>query len=126
LQTLESLAATRFSTPESWTKEPQSCVASIRLGAVTTGMPVISARRRHTSRRSRVGVDAGADGGGAEVDLADQQRGFLQALLVLAEHGGVGRELLAQGHRHRVLQLGAAHLQHVGELLGLALEGARR
>jgi hypothetical protein len=45
-----------------------------------------------------------------------------QPLLVLAEHHGVGRELLAERHRHGVLQLGAAHLEDVGELLGLALE----
>ena len=34
LQVFESFTATRFSTPESCTKAPQSCVASIRFGAV--------------------------------------------------------------------------------------------
>jgi hypothetical protein len=59
-------------------------------------------------------VDAGADGGRAQVHFADQQRAFSKALLVFTEHHGVGRELLAQRHRHGVLQLGAAHLQHIG------------
>ena len=45
--------------------------------------------------------------------------GLLQPLLVLAEHHRVGGEFLAQRHRHRVLQLGAAHLEHVVELVGL-------
>ena len=44
LQVFDSLTATRLSTPESWTKAPQSWVASTRFGAVTTGMPVISRR----------------------------------------------------------------------------------
>ena len=49
LQTFDSLTATRFSTPDNWTNAPQSCVASIRFGAVTSGMPVISDSRRQTS-----------------------------------------------------------------------------
>ena len=48
LQVFDSLTATRLSTPESCTNAPQSCVASIRLGAVINGMPVISDRRRQT------------------------------------------------------------------------------
>jgi hypothetical protein len=95
------------------------------LGAVNTGIPLISTSlRADDGGVIRMGVDAGADGGGAEVHLADQQRGFTEALLVFAEHHGVGRELLAEGHRHGILQLGAAHFQHIGKFLGLALEGA--
>ncbi len=48
LQTLESLTATRLSTPESCTKEPASCVASIRLGDTTSSTPAISERMRVT------------------------------------------------------------------------------
>lgn len=43
--------------------------------------------------------------------------------LVLLQHHRVRRELLAQGHRHRVLKLGAPHLEDVAELLGLGREG---
>jgi hypothetical protein len=48
LQTLDSLTATRLRTPDSCTKLPQSCVASIRLGAVNTGIPLISTSLRQT------------------------------------------------------------------------------
>ena len=71
-----------------------------------------------------MGGDAGADRRRAHVDLADQHGRLLQPLLVLAEHDGVGAELLAQRHRHGVLQLGAPHLQDVLEFLGLCLESA--
>src|SRR5580692_6534951 len=49
LQVFESLIATRLSTPDNWTNEPTSWVASTRLGEVVTGMPVIAARCRHAS-----------------------------------------------------------------------------
>ena len=48
LQVFESLTATRLSTPESCTMAPQSCVASIRLGAVTSGKRVRAHRCLHT------------------------------------------------------------------------------
>src|SRR5258706_7743355 len=47
LPVLESLTATRFSTPDNWANEPTSCVASTRLGEVVTGTPVMAARCRH-------------------------------------------------------------------------------
>jgi hypothetical protein len=65
------------------------------------------------------GVQAGADGGGAEVDLVDQQVGFGQAEPVLADGDGVGAEFLAQGHGNGVLELGAAHFDHGAEFQGL-------
>ena len=47
------LTATRLSTPESCTNAPQSCVASTRLVAVTTGMPVIGSQMpAHQTRHS--------------------------------------------------------------------------
>ena len=67
-------------------------------------------------------VDAGADGGGAQVDFLDQATGLAQAGLVLANHHRVGHELLAQRHGHGILQLGAADLEHVLELACLGLE----
>ncbi len=41
---------------------------------------------------------------------------------VLADHQRVRTELLAEGHRHGVLELRAAHLEHVVELVGLGRE----
>jgi hypothetical protein len=69
-----------------------------------------------------VGVDAGADRGRAHVDFANQKHRFLQALLVFSQHHRIGRKLLAQRHRNRVLQLRAAHLDDVPELIGLVFE----
>ena len=42
LHVLESLTATRFSTPESCTKEPASCVASMRFGDLLNSTPETS------------------------------------------------------------------------------------
>ena len=49
LQVFESLTATRFKTPESCTKAPASCVASTRLPAVLSAIPVMSESLRHAS-----------------------------------------------------------------------------
>ncbi|GAQ68277.1 hypothetical protein SsS58_08736 [Streptomyces scabiei] len=46
LHVFDSFTATRLSTPDICTNAPQSCVASTRLAAVTSGSPVISARCR--------------------------------------------------------------------------------
>ncbi len=42
---------------------------------------------------------------------------------VLADGGGVGRELLAEGHGNGILELGAPHFQHIGELAALGGKG---
>lgn len=71
-----------------------------------------------------VGVDAGADGGATEVHFGEQlRRQATQAVEVFAEGGGESVEFLAEGHRHGVLQLGAAHLQYAGEFDALGGEG---
>ena len=70
-----------------------------------------------------MGGDAGADGSGPEIDFANQQRGFAQPLLVLAEHHGIGHKFLPQGHRHGILQLGAADFQDIPEFPGLVRKG---
>jgi hypothetical protein len=49
LQVLDNFTATRFKTPESWTKAPASWVASTRLAAVTRAIPVMSASLRQAS-----------------------------------------------------------------------------
>ena len=68
------------------------------------------------------GRDSGADRGRAQVDLTDQAARVLQSPPALADHHGVGRELLAEGHRDGVLQLGTADLEQAGKLLGLGGE----
>ena len=67
----------------------------------------------------RHGVDARTDGRGPHVDFHQKLAAFLQAVHVLAHGHGPGRKLLAQSHGHGVLELGAAHLEDIGELLTL-------
>ena len=68
-------------------------------------------------------VQAGADGGGSEVDLQEQLGGPAELADLFAHEDAVDHELLPQGHRDGVLELGASHLQDVLELLGLGVEG---
>ncbi|SAL07915.1 hypothetical protein AWB81_08409 [Caballeronia arationis] len=67
-------------------------------------------------------IDTGPDRRRAQVDLADQLRGFLEPLFVFAEHDRERAEFLPERHWHRVLKLCAAHFEVVSELLRLALE----
>ena len=64
-------------------------------------------------------VDAGADGGATEIDLAQQIGEFAQAVDVLAHHDGEGAEFGTQTHGHGIHELGAPHLDHVVEFDGL-------
>ena len=98
LHILESLTATRLSTPENITNAPVSGVASTRFSAQLKVEPGDPAELLDGELGvARVGVDAGADGGAAEVDLEEQPRGFAQARDVLGGGDGEGRELLARG-----------------------------
>jgi len=69
-------------------------------------------------------VEPGADRGRAEVDLEQQLAGDLEAPDLLADVHGEPRELLAEAHRHGVLELRATHLEDVGELGRLLVERA--
>ena len=73
-------------------------------------------------RIARVGVDAGADGGRPEIDLAEQGRDFAEPRHILLDGHREGVELLAERHRHGVLELRAAHLDNVGEVDRLGAE----
>jgi hypothetical protein len=55
--------------------------------------------------------------------LADASEGVADAVGPEPDLGGVAREFLAQGHGDRVHQVRPARLDHVGELIGLLLEG---
>jgi hypothetical protein len=72
-----------------------------------------------------VRIDAGADCGRPQIDLPEVRRSLADAGDILLEGREEGIELLAEGHRHSVLELGAPNLQDVGELdrLGLEREG---
>ena len=68
------------------------------------------------------GIQARADGGGAEVHFQQQLCGTQNAFCFFVQQNVEGVELLAEGHRYRILQLGTTHFQDVLELNGFALE----
>ena len=72
------------------------------------------------------GVQAGADRRGADVQLAQLPRRLLDVVGAALDAGGVAAELLAERDRHRVLKMGAAGLEDVGELVGLSARGCAR
>ncbi len=81
-------------------------------------MPLICSQQGgHQAGIIGVGVQPGADGGGAHVDLADQRLGLAHARHILAHHHRPGVELLPERHRHGILELGATHLDHIGKFL---------
>src|SRR5699024_4936658 len=65
---------------------------------------------------ARCGIEAGADRSTTEVDPVEQRVHVGDAVLFLTECGVPGAELLADGHRYRVLELRAADLHEVTEL----------
>ena len=72
--------------------------------------------------KARNGVEAGSDGGSAHVDFFQQHHVALQVCNLLLEVVGECMELLAGGHGNGILQLCAAHLDYVGELVALCAE----
>ena len=63
------------------------------------------------------------NGGTTEVHSQEHLSSLLDEVDVLLKGGGVGVELLTQGHGHTILKLGTTHLHHVLELLSLLGEG---
>ena len=57
-------------------------------------------------------IDASADCGCTEVNFLNQCARFSEPQHIFLDHHGVGRKLLPQRHRHRVLQLGATDFEH--------------
>jgi hypothetical protein len=101
-------------------------VAGQRLELVGRGHERMSHQVRELLRDAHpelgMGVEAGADGGAAQGQLAQMGERGVEVLEPVVELGDVARELLAQGERRRVLQVGAADLHDVAELVGLPLQ----
>ena len=94
-----------------------SASASNLLGAVTNGSPVSRASSAATfTANSRMRVEAGADRGAAERQLAQVRQRGVDVREPVVELRDVAGELLAQRERRRVLQVGAADLDDVREL----------
>ena len=71
----------------------------------------------------QIGADAGADGGAAQVEYGQLRHQRFERGHIHLQEGGEGVELLSEGHRHRVLQLGAADGDVVDVLVGQVMEG---
>ena len=103
--------------PESSTSASRAPWASKWLRASVNGRPVASASSAITrGGEARRGVDAGADRGAAERQLARPGAASPRAARCRSARGGVAAELLAEHHRGGVHQVRAAGLHHVGEL----------
>ncbi len=81
--------------------------------------------RHHACVVLRVGVQAGAGGGAADAQPAQPVGRGRDALAVVADGLRVRAELLAQPHRHGILQVRAARFHHVVELDGLRIQRRR-
>jgi hypothetical protein len=113
------------SAPLAATRASWAASAANLLGAVK-GQPVSAAScARRLGGVVGVGVEAGAHGAAAERELEQRLSARATADSAEAELRGVARELLAEGERRGVHQVGAADLHHVAERRGALLEGAR-
>ena len=113
-------AASVFSAPCAMTIASCAASASNLFGAETNGEP---GARRQLGRdaRAELGrrVEAGADRGAAERQLAQVRQRRREVRQAVVELRDPARDLLAEGQRRRVLQVGAADLDDVGERRGL-------
>ena len=115
------------STPLSSTRESRVPWASKWSRASVNGSPVTSREPcDHAGGEAGSGVEPGADRGAAEGELLHPGEHAVQSLDREPHRGGVPAELLAEGDRGGVHQVGAAGLDGVGELVGLGLQAAPR
>ena len=70
------------------------------------------------------GVEAGAHSGAAQGQLAEGGQGGTDEPGVPLQGGAPAADLLTQGDGHRVLEVGAARLDHIGVLPLQPLQGA--
>ena len=114
LATLPASTASRRIAPDTARTSPMLCVTRKRLAAGTTAKPDSRARAADRQPREVVaGVEARADRRRAEVQFQQLPRRLLHVVGAAPDARGVAAELLAQRHRHRVLQMRAADLQDV-------------
>ena len=119
--TASVLSAPLANTSASW-----AASAANLFGADTNGRPVSSAISAAAPvGELGVGVEPGADRGAADGELVEPGQHLLDALEVGVELRHVAAELLAERERHRVLQVRAADLHDVGELVRLRRRARR-
>ena len=102
------------------------CVTRNRFAAGLTSVASERARFGHSEPRVIVaGIQSGSDRRGAEIHFFQLLRRLLDIVRTALDAGGVAAELLAERHRHRILQMRAAHLEDVRERVGLLAEVQR-
>ena len=122
-----SETATTLSAPEASTSPSRAaCASNGSAGGRDLEAGLVGEQRAHALGELGVRVQAGADRGAAERDLAEALQRGLDALDPLAHLRRVAAELLAERHRHGVHQVRPARLDDVVELARLRLERARR
>ena len=92
-----------------------------RLGERKAG--TLGDRRRHLPRVGGSGVQPGADRGAPDRQLQDERQDGADRVFADAELIRVAGELLAEGERGRILEVGAPDLDDVVERLRLRLQG---
>ena len=76
-------------------------------------------------RELLAGVQSRADGGRPQIQFVQPARGVFELVCGPGEAGGVTAELLAERHRHGVLQVRAPDLENGFERVGLLRQGRR-
>jgi hypothetical protein len=117
-----SETATVFNAPEVSTIPSRAAVASNGSAGAEISSPVSSERIARTRSANSMRVEAGADRGASEGNLAEPRQGVLYPLDTLPDLRRIAAELLPEGHGHGVHPVRAAGLDDVGELLRLRLE----
>ncbi len=118
-----SPVAIALSAPDALTAASFAACASKWSSASRKSMPVqLGDLRDRPPREGRVGVDPGARRGPAQRQLGQLLGGPARTLDALGDLGGVAAELLAEPHRRRVHQVGAAGLHDPVERLRLVGE----
>ena len=125
LQILYRLTAITRSTPLASTSASRPPAASKWFRASVSGSPVEDASRAMTrGGELRRRVEPGSCRGPAEGQLAEAGQDRLGSFGIMTDRGRVPAELLSEGHRHGVHEMGPPGLDHRRELGGLGLENA--
>ena len=96
------------------------------LGALQAQPGQFAQAHHHARAVLRVGVEAGARGRAANAQLAQAVCAARNALAVAAHSQRIAAKLLPHAHRHRILQMRAAGLQHIVKFSRLARQRVRQ
>ena len=78
---------------------------------------------RHRLAEAGGGIEAGPDGRATDRQVPHPRQAGGDGFKADLQLGDPAAHLLAQAQGHRILEVGAADLDHIGKPLGLAIEG---